>query len=115
MEKTFNWFKVADQPDAINFQLNNTAIILVNEKVITLGKHHDKIFAFAYQCPHAGAIMAEGRIDARGNIICPLHGYKFSLANGSNTSGEGYKLKTWPVEHRPDGIFVGLERSAESL
>jgi 3-phenylpropionate/trans-cinnamate dioxygenase ferredoxin subunit len=50
--------------------------------------------------------MANGQIDALGNIICPLHRYKFSLVNGRNVSGEGYHLKTWKVAWREDGVWV---------
>jgi 3-phenylpropionate/trans-cinnamate dioxygenase ferredoxin subunit len=41
--------------------------------------------------------------------VCPLHRYRFSLANGRNTSGEGYFLKTYPVKEDDDGVWVGLE------
>jgi nitrite reductase/ring-hydroxylating ferredoxin subunit len=46
-----------------------------------------------------------------GNIVCPLHRYKFSLVNGRNVSGEGYYLKTYPVEQREDGLYIGFEKS----
>jgi 3-phenylpropionate/trans-cinnamate dioxygenase ferredoxin subunit len=69
----------------------------------------DKLKACAAKCPHAGARMAEGYIDALGNIVCPLHRYKFSLSGGRNVSGEGYFLKTYAVEERADGIYVGIE------
>jgi 3-phenylpropionate/trans-cinnamate dioxygenase ferredoxin subunit len=65
-----------------------------------------RLFACAAACPHAGARMANGQIDVLGNIICPLHRYKFSLVNGRNVSGEGYHLKTWKVEWREDGVWV---------
>ena len=69
------------------------------------------LFAFAYKCPHAGGMLAEGFIDALGNIVCPLHRYKYNMANGRNTSGEGYYLKHWPVQIKEDGIFVGVEET----
>ena len=31
------------------------------------------------------------------------------LRNGRDANGEGYKLKTYPVEIRPDGIYIGLD------
>jgi nitrite reductase/ring-hydroxylating ferredoxin subunit len=52
--------------------------------------------------------MAEGFIDASGNIVCPLHHYKFHLKNGYNVSGEGYKIKVYKVEQRDNGVFIGL-------
>jgi hypothetical protein len=30
------------------------------------------------------------------------------MENGRNTSGEGYYLKTYPIEIREDGIYIGL-------
>jgi len=54
-------------------------------------------------------MMAYGYIDALGNIVCPLHRYKYSLQNGRNVSGEGYFLKHWPIELNEDGVYIGLE------
>ena len=85
------------------------AITEAGGKKITLAVFNGQVFAFAQKCPHASGVMADGFIDALGNVVCPLHRYKFSMANGRNTSGEGYYLKTYPVETRDDGIYVGIE------
>ena len=77
--------------------------------VVALNK--ENLHACAAKCPHAGGTMSNGYIDALGNIVCPLHRYKFSLENGRNISGEGYFLKTYPIEQRDDGIFIGMEDS----
>ena len=53
--------------------------------------------------------MAEGYIDALGNVVCPLHRYKYDMKNGRNVSGEGYFLAHWPVELREEGVFVAME------
>jgi nitrite reductase/ring-hydroxylating ferredoxin subunit len=68
-----------------------------------------RLYACTHKCPHAGGHLSEGYTDALGNIVCPLHRYKFSLANGRNTSGEGYYLRTYPVDVRPDGVYIGFE------
>jgi len=86
------------------------AVVTVAGKTITLSRFGDKIHACAHKCPHAGGLMADGFIDATGNIVCPLHRYRFKLENGRNTSGEGYYLKTYPIESRPDGLYLGLEK-----
>lgn len=87
---------------------NKITEIAVADKKVALLKKQDTIFAFAATCPHAGAPLCEGWLDAQGRIICPLHKYRFDPANGRNTSGEGYKLKTYPVEIRSGVIFIGL-------
>lgn len=107
-EKKYNWYKVAESPGELSFTENNIAVITVNNKKICVAQFQQQWFGFSYKCPHASGIMADGHIDAVGNIVCPVHRYKFNLQNGRNTSGEGYFLKTYPVEQRPDGFFVGM-------
>lgn len=106
------WHKAADSKDSIKWQTNRMALVEAAGKTITLAKYNDEIFAFAHKCPHASGIMADGFIDATGNIACPLHRFRFSIKNGRNVSGEGYYLKVYPVEEREAGIFVGLEENS---
>jgi nitrite reductase/ring-hydroxylating ferredoxin subunit len=107
--KKYSWHKIADSAAELPFGSNGLCEIMVNNKTVCLGLHNGTVQACAHKCPHAGGAMADGFIDALGNIVCPLHRYKFSLQNGRNTSGEGYYLKTYPVEVRENGIFIGLE------
>ncbi len=112
-EKKHSWHKVAEHINELEFADNKIAVVRVMDKKICVAANNDNLFAFAYKCPHAGGILADGHIDALGNVVCPLHRYKFNIENGRNTSGEGYYLKHWPVEQREDGIYVGLEESSE--
>ncbi len=90
------------------FPENKLTETVVENKVVALLRRGDDIFAFAATCPHAGARLCDGWVDMEGRIVCPLHKYRFDPANGRNTSGEGYKLKTYPVEIREENIYVGL-------
>lgn len=108
-EKTYQWCKIATHPDELIFQDNNIAVVEVNGRTICVGKYKDGLFAFAYKCPHAGGILAHGWIDALGNVVCPLHRYKYSMANGRNVTGEGYQLKHWQVQQRAEGVFIQLD------
>jgi 3-phenylpropionate/trans-cinnamate dioxygenase ferredoxin subunit len=100
--------KIAEHPNELNFASNGMAEVNVNGKKVCVARINDQLFACAAACPHAGARMANGQIDHLGNIVCPLHRYKFSMVNGRNVSGEGYHLKTWKVEWREDGVWVDL-------
>jgi nitrite reductase/ring-hydroxylating ferredoxin subunit len=82
--------------------------VRVADKRIGLVKTDGQIHAFAATCPHASAPLCEGWMDAQGRIVCPLHKYRFDPANGRNTSGEGYKLKKYPLEIKDDIIYIGL-------
>jgi 3-phenylpropionate/trans-cinnamate dioxygenase ferredoxin subunit len=110
-EKKYSWHKIADHVSELVFSDNNIAIAEMGGKKICVGKFQEMIFAFAYKCPHAGGMLADGYIDALGNIVCPLHRYKYDMKNGRNVSGEGYYLKNWPVEIRDDGVYVGMEQA----
>ena len=100
--------KIAEHPNELNFASNGLAEVNVNGKKVCVARVNDQLFACAAACPHAGARMANGTVDALGNIVCPLHRYKFSMVNGRNVSGEGYHLKTWKVEWREDGVWIDL-------
>ncbi len=105
--KVYNWHKI-DGLTAESLAENKLTEVLVAEKRIGLLKQKDKIMAFTAACPHAGVNLCTGWVDAMGRIVCPEHKYRFDPANGRNTSGEGYKLFTYPVEIRDGEIYVGL-------
>ena len=109
--KNIKWFKIADSKNEILWQQNNLTVLEAGGKKITLAKMGNNIFACSYKCPHAGGILADGFIDATGNIVCPMHRYKFNLANGRNISGEGYYLKVFAIEEREAGLFVGFDET----
>ncbi|MBS1608082.1 MAG: Rieske 2Fe-2S domain-containing protein [Bacteroidetes bacterium] len=109
MFKKYTWYKIAEHVNEFEFAKNNIAVIEFENKKICIAQHKDSLFAFAFRCPHAGAPLCNGFIDAMNNVVCPFHGYRYDIKNGRNTSGEGYYLKTWPIETRGDGIFIGIE------
>jgi len=82
--------------------------VLVGGKRVGLVQRGGQIFAFAAACPHAGAALCTGWVDGLGRIVCPEHKYRFDPANGRNTSGEGYKLFTYPVRTENGEIEIGI-------
>ena len=104
-----SWHKIAESISEINFSANDLATIDVAGKTITIGLHNTGVFACTQKCPHAGGLLADGYIDAAGNLVCPMHRYKFNPKTGRNISGEGYYLKTFATEVREDGVYVNIE------
>ncbi len=109
--KKYIWYKIAGSEDELLQTGNVLQEVKAGDKNLCIALYKDQWYACAAKCPHAGGSMAQGYVDALGNIVCPLHRYKFSLQKGRNTSGEGYFLKTFPIEIRPDGVFVGIEQN----
>lgn len=108
MDKKYKWYKIAESENELNFADNNLVQIEVAGKKICIARGKN-LYACSAKCPHAGGIIAGGVIDNSDIVTCPLHHYKFSLQNGRNVSGEGYYLKTYPVQVKGDGIFIGIE------
>jgi 3-phenylpropionate/trans-cinnamate dioxygenase ferredoxin subunit len=104
-----HWVLITDAPLSIDWPDNQLLDLELDGKKITLAKFKDGYFAFAQKCPHASGRMAQGYINPLGQVVCPLHRYAFDMKNGRNTTGEGYFLKTYPVELRPEGIFIGFK------
>lgn len=105
--KLYEWHKVEGIPLG-GLVENKLTEVIVAEKRVGLLKRKNNIYAFTAACPHAGSNLCEGWLDALGHIVCPEHNYRFDPANGRNTSGEGYKLFTYPVEIRDDRVYVGF-------
>jgi nitrite reductase/ring-hydroxylating ferredoxin subunit len=107
MAKQYKWHKLPDLPLAEK----EIAVLEFPEKKICATRYAGNLYAFAYKCPHASGLMADGFIDNEGNAVCPLHRYKFNIKNGYNSSGEGFFLKTYPLEQREDGFYIGFEKT----
>jgi 3-phenylpropionate/trans-cinnamate dioxygenase ferredoxin subunit len=105
MSELYTWHE-AGTADELNE--NVITEVALAEKKVALLKKGDNVYAFAATCPHAGARLCEGWLDAAGRVTCPLHKYKFDPVNGRNTSGEGYKLRTYPVQIKEGVIYIGI-------
>ena len=111
MEKKYKWYKIADTLEEILFSKNGLAEWEIDGKKICLSLFEKELCATSLKCPHAGGNLSHGYMDTTGNIVCPLHRYKFFCKTGRNVSGEGYYLKTYPVEKRGDGYYIGIEEN----
>jgi nitrite reductase/ring-hydroxylating ferredoxin subunit len=110
-ERKYTWHKLAESIESIRFSAEGIAPVQLEDKKICIILFKGQLFGCNAICPHAGGDLSAGYVDVSGNIVCPVHRYRFDLKNGRNSSGEGYFLKTYPVEKRENGIFVGIEEA----
>ena len=54
------------------------------------------VFAAQAKCPHREGPLSSGIVGG-GKVICPLHGFKFDLANGQAIANQCESLKTFQV------------------
>lgn len=65
----------------------------------------DRIYGFDAFCPHRGASLIQGSIHA-GEVICPLHHYRFELQGGRAKSGDCSDLETFPCTLSESGLKI---------
>jgi nitrite reductase/ring-hydroxylating ferredoxin subunit len=65
----------------------------------------DAYFATQRKCPHAGFDLCEGFV-SRGNLVCPLHLWRFEVATGSFVDWPETGLTTYAVRVVGDAIEV---------
>jgi nitrite reductase (NADH) small subunit len=64
-------------------------------------------YAVQASCPHRAGPLADGLVGER-SVICPLHAFRFDLADGSPLGHACPALETYPVEVRGDEVFVAV-------
>jgi nitrite reductase/ring-hydroxylating ferredoxin subunit len=109
-QKVYNWCKIAESLAEIKNVLGSPCLVKAGGKDICIHVDGDKAYGCAAKCPHAGGKMYQGWVDPMGNVVCPLHRYRFDPVTGRNTSGEGYFIKTYPIMENDDGVFVGIDK-----
>ncbi len=103
----YTWHSSSIAASTLNVNIMQE-VQIAGKRVGLLKNAAGAIYAFSALCPHSGASLCDGWLDASGRIVCPLHKYKFDPKNGYNSTGEGYKLRTYMVDVREDVIFIGL-------
>jgi nitrite reductase (NADH) small subunit len=63
-------------------------------------------------CPHAGGPLADAQIDHM-KIVCPLHGYAFSLSDGACLNGD-LAVQTYSVREVDGEIVVDVPHAASA-
>ena len=100
-----DWVKIAEIADVPPgagraFQVEGTSIAVFNVD--------GKLYAIDDSCPHQGSSLALGRLE--GYVVtCRSHGMKVNVSAGEHQPGQGMNVRSYPVEPRPDGLYVGLQ------
>jgi len=81
--------------------------VVVGDRAICLTRIAAGFGALDNRCPHQGGPLGEGQIE-RGYVICPWHGYEYDPQTGLPPEGYGDAAHTYPLEERPDGVFIEL-------
>ncbi|KEO73538.1 Rieske (2Fe-2S) protein [Anditalea andensis] len=81
-------------------------LVQVGSTKVCLVRMAEAVYAFQHLCPHQAASLYEGKVNGMGQVICPLHHYRFDMKTGDVMSGTCPDLKTFPAKLTEEGIVI---------
>lgn len=102
--------KIFDSPQIAEQVIPVNSLKKVRTKSFTLCLAHTPAGFFATDdgCPHLHAPLSEGRLNNYNELICPLHGYRFSLKTGQDCQNRTRNVNIYKVELHKDGLYILL-------
>lgn len=68
-------------------------------------KNDGKLYGIQNTCPHEGGQLCNGWIEG-GEVVCPLHGYKFDLRTGACSTDPKLKVKVFRLIAQGEQVAV---------
>jgi NAD(P)H-dependent nitrite reductase small subunit len=79
--------------------------IEIGDRDIALFNFGGEFYAISETCPHRGASLAVGFLEA-GKVFCPWHCFDFNLRTGECTMVPSLRVQTYEVKVEGDEVFV---------
>ena len=103
-------------------------VIDVGDTAIGIFRTRGKVYAYHNRCPHQGGPVCQGKIiprvmeiiepsgesqgfafdESRLHIVCPWHGFEFSIETGTHPGRPEARLIPVKVQEESEGIYVTL-------
>ncbi len=105
-----DWVKVFSSAAEARTRLirDKPQLLILDSRRICLVLRDNRIFAFQDSCPHSGGVLSQGSINYLGEVVCPIHGYCFSIKTGRESGERCRDLETFPVREDDTGFYVGI-------
>ncbi|HTH97827.1 MAG TPA: Rieske (2Fe-2S) protein [Stellaceae bacterium] len=120
-----NDYRVAAAED---FAEGDRRVVLCGDKEIAVFRHEGQFYGWHNRCPHQEGPVCQGRImyrvlepvDADGrtgvqlydeheaHIICPWHGWEFSIRTGEHPGNRRARLRKVEIDIREGDVYVRL-------
>ena len=104
------WVKIFPSATELRERLreNIPQRLIVHGISICLVLRDGGFYAVENKCTHQGESLSKGTVNYLGEVVCPWHGYRFSLKTGRESAERSRDLIIYPVKENADGVFVGL-------
>ena len=103
-------------------------VVDIGDRTVGIFRVGGRLFAYENSCPHMGGPVCQGLIipavrevlndrqvstgyafdESEMRIVCPWHGYEFSIETGSHPAKESIRLKRVAVEEEGGEVYVTL-------
>ncbi|TRX58347.1 Rieske 2Fe-2S domain-containing protein [Fulvivirga sp. M361] len=102
------WIKIFNSPAEAEQALNkrNPIRLQLGEKSFCLTFFEGRYYVTDNACPHQKESLSGGTINYLGEVICPLHFYRFSVKTGRECQGRTADLTTYPTKMDDSGFHV---------
>lgn len=111
IELAYHWLKIFESQTELenNLRPGTSIVFTLKGEKICFTRTARGFYAVQDKCPHNGASLSHGFCTEKNEIVCMLHRYSFDLESGKATSGGAFALKTYPIQIKNDGVFVGIK------
>ena len=102
--------KLFNSKDELDRALKEHAIrrLRIGDKVFCLVKNQSEYHLIDGLCSHQKQSLHKGKLNAFGEIICPLHHYRFNLKTGREANQLCTDLGVYPLSVKERGVFAEL-------
>jgi len=107
---------------------NGRLVVDIGDRTVGIFRVGGKLFAYENSCPHMGGPVCQGLVipavreiindkqvstgyafdESEMRIVCPWHGYEFSIETGSHPAKPSIRLKRVAVEEEGGDVYVTL-------
>jgi nitrite reductase/ring-hydroxylating ferredoxin subunit len=83
-------------------------LLIIDGRKIALARFFDGFRAFDNNCPHQHEPLHKGMLTKFGEIVCPLHYYRFNGVTGQEANNRCKPVETYPLVSNQDGFFLKI-------
>ena len=88
--------------------LGKIQLLIIDDKKIALARFKDGFKAFDNSCPHQYEPLHKGMLTKYGEIVCPLHFYRFNGVTGQEVNNRCKPVDIYPVVINEDGFYLKI-------
>ena len=90
------------------------ATFTVGDQLVAVFNCEGQYYAIDDLCPHMGASLGAGQLDADRIVTCPWHAWRFSVCDGTWCDNPRLKINAFKVRVQNDEIQVQLPPNNET-